>query len=330
MNNLNKNLLDKLTRSGPRLPGIEDWLLNDIWTADHFSDCASSPSRYLQSGEKIVNERENLLASSAESIFDELIASSAGSNTISGFFSEYPDGGVVIFDGCSLRELPRLIALAEASNRPILSILYGRSALPSATEQFISDRLGLNLPVLAPSQLVQRHELREKGISYHYFKTPNEAQTVSEESTAIILWSRFPDLRFMDSSACSADMYDGIWDGFDLVWRNTVQAIPPEKTILVTSDHGYIFLGAGLSNQNLEGIDRPLKGKRYRKFEEDEELPDNNPHVWLDRTRRIGAVKGRCHNRPQAPSASQSLYRHGGISLMEVLTPWLVLGPMEG
>jgi hypothetical protein len=125
-------------------------------------------------------------------------------------------------------------------------------------------------------------------------------------------------------------MYAGIWDGFDLVWRNTVQAIPPEKTILVTSDHGYIFLGAGLSNQNLEGIDRPLKGKRYRKFEEDEELPDNNPHIWLDRTRRIGAVKGRCHNRPQAPSASQSLYRHGGISLMEVLTPRLVLGPMEG
>jgi hypothetical protein len=29
MSNLNKNLLDKVTRPGPRLPGIEDWLLND-------------------------------------------------------------------------------------------------------------------------------------------------------------------------------------------------------------------------------------------------------------------------------------------------------------
>ncbi len=330
MSGIDKNLLDKLTRPGPRLPEIEDWLCNTIWTCDRFAGCGSSPSRYLQSGEKLVNERENLLSSSAESIFNELMASSFGSNAVPDFFSKYPDGGVVIFDGCSLRELPRLIALAEASNRSILSIRCGRSALPSATEYFVSDRLGLNLPVLAPSQLVQRHELWEKGISYHYFKTPNEAQTVSVESTAIILWSRFPDLRFMDSSACSAEMYDGIWDGFDLVWRNMVQAIPPDRTILVTSDHGYVFLGSGLSNQNLDRVDRPLKGKRYRIFEEDEELPDNNLHIWLDRSRRIGAVKGRCHNRPQAPSASQSLYRHGGISLMEVLTPWMVLGPMEG
>ncbi len=330
MTALDKRLLDKLTQPGPRLPGIEDWLLNDIWTTHRFADCASSPSRYLQSGEKLVNEKENLLASAAESIFDELIASSAGAKTISGFLSEYPDGGVVIFDGCSLRELLRLIALAKASNRPILSILCGRSALPSATEYFISDRLGLNLPVLPPSQLVQRHELRDQGISCHYFKTPNEAQTVSEESKAIILWSRFPDLRFMDSSACSADMYDGIWDGLDLVWQRTVLEIPHDRTILVTSDHGYIFLGTGLSDQNLEGADRPLKGKRFSEFPKDEILPDNNLNIWLDRTRRIGAIKGRCHNRPQAPSPSQSLYRHGGISLMEVLTPWLVLGPVGG
>ena len=32
--------------------------------------------------------------------------------------------------------------------------------------------------------------------------------------------------------------------------------------------------------------------------------------------------------RPQAPSASQSVYRHGGLTLMEMLTPWLVFGPI--
>ena len=38
-------------------------------------------------------------------------------------------------------------------------------------------------------------------------------------------------------------------------------------------------------------------------------------------------LAGRCHNRPQAPSASRSWYRHGGLTLMEMLTPWLVLEP---
>jgi hypothetical protein len=330
MTSLNRALIDTLTRPGPRLSDIENCLLKDIWTAERFTDCGSSPSLYLKSGEKLVNEREVLLTAAAESIFDELIAPSAGYKAVSTFFAEHPDGGVVIFDGCSLREMPRLLALAETSRRPVLQASCGRSALPSETEYFISDRLGLGLPAVGPSQLVPRHEFREQGISYHYFQAPNEVQTIPEESKSLLLWSRFPDLRFMDSSACSAEMYDGIWDGFDIAWRNTVQAISAERIILVTSDHGYIFLGAGLSDQNLEGIDRPLGGKRFREFSQDEALPEGNPNIWLDQRRRIAAVKGRCHNRPQAPSASKSLYRHGGISLMEVLTPWLVLGPMEG
>lgn len=328
MSVLDRNLVDQLTRPGPRLPVIEDWLLNDVWTMDRFKECKASPSGYLKTGEELVHEREVLLCSAAGSIFGELVAKPAQSKTISGFLSDYPSGGAVILDGCSLRELPRLLALAEASRRPVLRCCCGRSAIPSSTEHFVADRLGVDLPAIGPSKLPQRHEFKEQGISCHYFQTPNEVQTLSTDSAGLVVWSRFPDLRFMDSSACSAEMYEGIWDGFDLVWRNTVQAIPPERTVLVTSDHGYIFLGAGLSDQSLEGVDRPLKGRRYKKFSGDEALPENNPYIWVDRTRRLGAIMGRCHNRPQAPSASKSLYRHGGISLMEVLTPWLVLGPM--
>jgi hypothetical protein len=225
MRALDRDILDQLTRPGPRLPEIEDWLLNAVWTTDRFNECGSSPSRYLKSGEKLVHERETLLSSAADSIFDELVSSPASPMSIPGFFSEYHDGGVVIFDGCSLRELPRLLDPAETSKRPVLSVRCARSAIPSSTEDFIGDRLGLKLPATGPSRLVQRHEFQEQGISYHYFQTPNEVQTISRESSAIMLWSRFPDLRFMDSSARSADMFEGIWDGFDLVWRNTVMEV---------------------------------------------------------------------------------------------------------
>ena len=98
---------------------------------------------------------------------------------------------------------------------------------------------------------------------------------------------------------------------------------------LVTSDHGYIFLGPGLSEPRLNGVDRSLEGKRYREFPANEELPYKKPGLWIDPIRRLAVVAGCVHNRPQAPSPSNSLYRHGGLSLMKMLTPWLVLGPKE-
>ena len=113
------------------------------------------------------------------------------------------------------------------------------------------------------------------------------------------------------------------------MWQRTVQALPASRHVLVTSDHGYVFLGPSLSDRNLDRPDRPLKGKRFYEFTADEPLPDEAPGLYIDRVRRVAAIKGRYHNRPQAPHPAQSLYRHGGLSLMEVLTPWLVLGPME-
>ena len=86
MSGLGRDLLHQLTQPGPRLPEIENWLLNAIWTTDRFDMCGSSPSRYLKSGERSVNEREILLTSAAGSIFDELVASPASPINVSAFF----------------------------------------------------------------------------------------------------------------------------------------------------------------------------------------------------------------------------------------------------
>ena len=123
-------------------------------------------------------------------------------------------------------------------------------------------------------------------------------------------------------------MFDGLWDGLEQTWRRTVQAVPPDRKVLVTSDHGYIFLGSGLSDPSLRGADRILDGKRFRVFEPNESLPASGNGLWVDASRRLAVLAGRGHNRFQGPGA-QSVYRHGGLTLMEMLTPWLVLGPVR-
>ena len=52
-----------------------------------------------------------------------------------------------------------------------------------------------------------------------------------------------------------------------------MQAVPPDRPVLVTSDHGYVFLGSGLSDPSLKDVDRPLEGKRFRVLGRDEAPP---------------------------------------------------------
>jgi hypothetical protein len=321
--------LDLLTRPQPRLPQLKEWLFQEVWTSKRFRDCGEVPSEYLNSGEKLVNDAESLITAAADSYLGELVAARASAPPLVEFLKQQQNPAAVVLDGCSIREMPNFLELAQASRRPVLECTYGCSAIPSTTELFINDRLGLGLPPIGPSQMVSRRELMQSGIRYHFFQNPSESQHIPDGSGPILLWHRFPDLRFMDSTASSAEFYDGIWDTLEMVWQRTVQALPASSYILVTSDHGYVFLGPGLSDRNLDRQDRPLKGKRFYEFPADEPMPQEDPALFIDQERRLAAVKGRYHNRPQGAHPAQSLYRHGGVSLMEVLTPWLVLGPME-
>jgi hypothetical protein len=325
---LDRELIERLTQPGLRLPGIQNWLLNEVWTQTAFEAVGSSPQAYLLRGETMVNERENLLRASASSLFNELASALPETRTVASFLDHNSKAAVVIFDGCSLREMPRLLALAGNSRRQVLDCGCGRAAIPSETEYFISDRLGMGLEAMGPSQLSGRGELKQRNIRYCYYGHINDYHTIDDGDNQLLLWSRFPDQRYTDSTAFDETMFDGIWDGLEQVWRRTVQAVPPDRTILVTSDHGYIFLGPGMSDPGLKGADRVLDGKRFLFFKPTEALPEKENGIRIDAGRRLAVMTGRGHNRFQGPG-SQSVYRHGGLTLMEMLTPWIVLGPMQ-
>jgi hypothetical protein len=328
VSSLDSSLLFTLTAPTARLPGLEAWLRHEVWSNEAFTRAGRSPKNYLLAGERLVNERESLIAITAPQVYSELASTPIPDRTISGFFSENPGSAAVLFDGCSLREVPRLVELAHASRRAVLESGAGRAAVPSETIQYVANRLGLGLPPLGPSQLTSRAELRERNVRYYYFAQSNSYHTIEDSDQSLLLWCRFPDQRYTDSTAVDEGLFEGAWDGFETAWRNTVQALPPNRTVLVTSDHGYVFLKSGFSDTRFKNLDRVLNGKRFRFHEQTEALPERAPGLWLDESRRLTILACRGHNRPQAPSASQSVYRHGGLTLMEMLTPWLVLGPV--
>lgn len=296
---------------------------------DRYLAVGQRPDEYLREGEALVHQRETLLTLAGESLYDELASGPPANRSIRAYWERFSDASVVILDGCSLRELPRLVELAAASGRPTLEKGYSVAAIPSETEPFIKQRMGLGLPAIAPSGLPGRRELRDQGIRAYWIRQPTERIAIEETSEAVLLWMRFPDMRFLDSAAATPELFDSIWDTMQTVWMKTVQAVPSSKPVLVASDHGYIFLGQGLSEPTLNEVDKLLDGKRFREFAAHESLLERRRGLWVDPARRLAVLAGRVHNRPQAPSPSNSLYRHGGVSLMEMLTPWLMLGPKD-
>ncbi len=323
MPSLTLEVFDRLTAPGPRLPWLREWLLGEVWTPKRYETLG--PVAFLERGEQAVNEMEEAVAASAPRVYDELVADPLPNRDLRSFLETERPCAAVILDGLSLREIPVILRLAEDGGFRILEIDVSTSAGPSETMEFVEQRLRAGRT--APSQLPGRRELREAGIQAFYYDHEGRRHQLSPEHQAFCLWSAFPDQTYQDSEARFPNHFAELHRRLEAVWRNTVQAIPQGRKILVTSDHGYIFFGHGCSARRDNAAIRPLTewlgGERWRSLKPGEE-PLSHPDLALIPHRRVTMVRGRVQTHPPGPAGAR-LYKHGGLSLMEMLTPWIVL-----
>jgi hypothetical protein len=302
------------------LSALSAWLTGAVWNVERFK--SSAPVRYFEDGERMVNAVEEVIAEAAPRVYDELAAPPA--RRVTEFFDADGPGAVVVFDGLSLREVPAVLELASASRLEVVEKSTSLAALPSETMEFVDQRLGIGR--VAPSKLPERTELKERGIAAYYYGHPGDRHALDRNARGLLLWSGFPDNTYQDSGARFSQHFDQIRKTMESAWKATVAAIPKGRRILVTSDHGYIFFGAGLSfardKDSLRPLTEYLGGERFGRISLKGPPPaheDLAVYPGLD----LAVVRGRVPLHPPGP-ASTKLYKHGGLSLMEMLTPWLV------
>jgi len=320
MSSHRNHIYDILYSAGARLPLLEKWLRDEVWSTKRFGEL--QPQEYLQSGEKLVKTAEDLILNAAPGIYDELVAASESSPSL---LSELVPSktAVVIFDGLSIRELPLLEKLAQRTEYSINTMKYGYASLPSDTISYVEQRLiGKRI---GPSQLETRKEFKEKNILVRHYDTLIRQYEFSNNGSSLLLWSSFPDGTYMNFEAKSSGHFEAIIKQFDVAWKNIVLSIPRDYRIIITSDHGYIYLHAGYESELKpdKALDT-LKNDRFRIFENDEEMPSECAELQIFSQKRVAMLRGRIKNRPQGPS-SNKIFRHGGMSLMEMLTPYVEL-----
>ncbi|GFP37684.1 hypothetical protein HKBW3S44_01361 [Candidatus Hakubella thermalkaliphila] len=324
MSNLIIETFENLIAQGPRVKWLEKWLLGKVWTAERYRDL--SPADYLNDGESKVNQLEEIVARAAYRVYDEFLGELPQERDILHLIEGEDPFAIVIFDGLSLREIPVLFNLAEKSGLAVREIGTSYSTLPTETIDFIENRLKFGS--IAPSQLPRSREVKQKGIAAYYYDNPSQQHPLDTDSRNLLLWSAFPDNTYSDSGARFAQHFEQIHTLLETAWLNTVQQIPRRRRILVTSDHGYVYLGSGLSfvrsNSELRPLTEYLGGERYKRLTEEGDQPPDHPDLVVYPNRKVAVLRGRIQTHPPGKVAGR-LYKHGGLSIMEILTPWVVL-----
>jgi len=313
---------ERLVAPGPRLPWIKKWLLDEVWSRENYQKL--KPVDFLHRGESAVNDFEQLLAAAADRTYGEMLSGPDPGKCLLDALSS-PDSAVVVFDGLSLREIPMLLGLAEQSGLKISRTDVSLAAVPCETMDFI----GRELPCgrIAPVQLPGRKELKERGIAAVYNGNYTQGIPTNHEGTALLVWSAFPDLTYRDSGAKFDSHFENIHAMFETAWMNTVQRIKGKARIVITSDHGYIFFGAGMDfprqQTEVKDLNAYFGNDRHVSLTEKPDPPVSDD-VYRDSSRQVALIKGRVKTRSTGEAAAK-LYKHGGLSLMEMLTPWIEL-----
>ena len=318
-------LFEKLIEPGPRLPWIKDWLLNEVWSCDRYSN--SSRIDFLHKGEEEINRFESLISSAAGRIYDELLSTTDPTKRLLNVLSD-PEVAIVVFDGLSIREIPIILTLAKKSGLKVSNVNSSLAALPSETVDYIEREFPCGR--IGPSQLQGRKELKGKGISAIYHQNYGLALSGEYEGSPLLVWSSFPDLTYRDSGAKFENHFENIHVLFETAWVNTVQQIKGKKRIIVTSDHGYIFFGSGMdfprtSSSEQKELNDYFGNDRNVSLSEKPHPPQSDD-VFIDTLHNVAMIKGRVKTKSTGDAASR-LYKHGGLSLMEMLVPWIKIEP---
>ena len=322
MNHLDRSIIEKLAQIGPRLPWVADWLLNDVWRPDRYDH--KNPLAFLNRGEDAVNLFEQILSAAADRTYLEFLGQPDPGKRLLPHLV-HPDCAVVVFDGLSLREIPMILNLASKSGLKITRIDTSLAAIPSETLDYIDREFPCG--AISASQLPSRKELKQKNISAIYSGNINQPISKTDARTSLLVWSSFPDETYNDSSARFENHFHNIHTIFETAWMNTIQQITSKKKIIITSDHGYVYWGTGMdfprNSSELGPLNQYFGNDRFVSLNANPNPPPGDD-VVIDKSRNVALIRGRVKTRSTS-AASTRLYKHGGLSLMEMITPWIEL-----
>jgi hypothetical protein len=292
---------------------LYEHLMDAIWSAARFSAARERGDLYdyLRQGEHLASKMEHELYQVYEDVYAHLEQEDPRQSRIQ-TLDEQAHYTLLLIDALSLREIPLILEHMAAHNMtPQMDI----AMVPPPTET--SDFARRHYGASGPSGLAQQAH-RHPFAFRHVTEEAWQPSFQSDERQRFI-WYAFPDNYFrLKTTSYTKHVIQPIERILDAVLGDPNLVQP----VIITGDHGYIWQGGSCA--------WPLKAQEARLMAQSfkhgrstttatEQLAATGK-VWVQAN--VAAARGRFAWGGRVRGDS-SLFKHGGVSLMECLVPWI-------
>lgn len=299
-------------------------LTGQIWTPEAFDAAlkADALDAYMSQAEHEASQFEREVYDIYPDVYHELEdARHPLKSRIEGEVLSREEFTLVVFDALSLRELPPVQAVLEDAGLSF-EVSHALACVPSETTVFSRQHFG------APGPANIKPTLETGGFAYEYARNTDWQPEFMSHERRRVIWCLYPDNVFRLNSA-AVSYRDHIVQPVQTILKTIVDG-EPVMPLFITSDHGYLWQG-GSTAWPLDAAEAKVMSDAFKQGRSTSHATQAL-ETWTDKAWLSGldaAARGRFGWGSKVRGAG-SLFVHGGVSLMECLTPWAVaLPPLE-
>lgn len=301
----------ELVKSDDPLETLFYWLA-DLWDADGVDD--SLLNDYYDEREKATRHLTWTLEQVYGEFLTDVLLPRANSRRVAELL-EQPSYALVLMDSLSLREACLLKRRLPAHGYTVLSFDHAFSDIPSATETFCQRYWGTDAP----------SAINDPRFVYVRADAPPLEELRRQQ---LIVWGTYPDWfwRHAHSGRTEHIAPDEIYLKTEAMLLGILERIRGHEAIVISSDHGYISVKAGMAWTTpapYHGYLKEVMGARAAPVSDSREARALLEQGMIVVHGDHFLVKGRY------TGDFGGVYLHKGLSLMECLTPWLVVRPVR-
>lgn len=308
-----------------------DAIVHYVWNEFSAPLPANASENEVVKRDRSLTELDNLLSGSAWDLWNHFESCvPKASQSIVDFWNKTQGGkAVLILDGLSLRELPWLLKQAEERGYRKKEAVVRGTELPAETTPF-ANSLGFG----------QRSALENNGAgAAHQLKG---AFTISSNlpwlecvdmvgsQESVVFWHHWPDERLHDLAVPGAGLQKlakeihATFSASDF-WQ-LIERLSTGRTLLVTSDHGYAATGLFPDLVDKDQANYMKSVFRSGRSSADMTTPGSwVPPIDLHLHTVHGGYRYVLGRRKWKSAAGYPALQHGGLSLLEVLVPYVIL-----